>query len=127
MHYQEVVRRYLSVLSAISREWALSETLVLCVELDLSQSAAHGLLASSSSQRQRGPQFLRVTMFRVRPGLAPFLLTGAGDEAPLTRVEEENFKTANQWIEHWTAGSRSALPDSTSTVVADRLRRPGGV
>jgi len=126
MHYQEVVRRYLSVLGASSREWALSETLVMCVELDMSAPACvRGLFfATSSSQRSKVPQFLRVTMYRVHPERDPMLLTGEWlGEPPLTQLEETNLQAANAWIEDWMAGRRASLPDSTSVVIADRLQR----
>jgi hypothetical protein len=127
MRYREVVQRYLSARGASSREWALSDTLVMCVELDMSApSYARGLFATSSSQRQKGPRFVRLTMFRVYPDRKPFLLSGS-EEPPLTQIEEGNLRDVHRWVEDWICGRRDSLPPSNSTAIAECLRHDSGV
>ncbi len=127
MRYQEVVRRYLSVRGASSREWALSDTLVMCVEIDMSPAYARGLFANASSSHHTvGGQFLRVTLFRVPRDGEPRRIIGAGDGDALTPNESANLQAASQWVADWVTGDKDSLPDSTSTAIAQRLRATNG-
>ncbi len=126
MRYQEVVRRYLSVRGASSREWAISESLVMCVEIDMScddLELGHGLFATASSSNHRVPQFLKVTLFRVRPEREPWVITGAVDDDPLTSGERVDVAQHQREVNEWVAGRLATLPPSTSTVITNRLQR----
>lgn len=130
MRYQEVVRQYLSVREGSSREWGISESLVMCVELDVSQDTYVTLaLAATSSQRRASPQFLRITMFRLSPGDGPGIWAWDaspvtdGEVARLDDVERTTVTALRAVISEWVSGKRDRLPPSTSTAIADRLRR----
>jgi hypothetical protein len=127
MRYGEVVRHYLSAREASSREWEISPTLVMCVELDASQDGYLTLaVATCSSQQRRAPHLLRVTLFRVHDDsvhgwdATPVPLPQSG------RLDDhENVAVAQHRavIDEWVRGSREQLPPSTSTKIGDRLHQ----
>jgi len=138
MRYDEVIRRYLSVRESSSREWSVGPGVIMCVEIDMSADTYVRMsVASSSSQRRRGPQFLRVTVFRFNPNATedpetrgihgidisqidrPDLGSGSGMFTPDQRAIIQDLRGA---INRWVKGDLDALPPSTSDVITKRLQ-----
>jgi hypothetical protein len=131
VRYDEVIRRYLSVREASSREWSLSPALVMTVEVDMSADTYVTMaVGASSSQRRRGPQLLRVTVFRA------FYNGPDGDSfhgidisqvsRPDLMFKADEVAAIEQWkavIDRWARGAIDDLPPSTSRVLMDRLSR----
>lgn len=127
MRYGEVVRQYLSARKASSREWEISPSLVMCIELEASQdSYLTQAVAASSSQRRRAPQLLRISLFRVHDDslhgwdATPLPLPQSGRLDDSENVEVARYRSV---IDEWVAGSRDELPPSTSTKITERLSR----
>ncbi len=126
MRYQEAIQKYLAARQASSREWRLSDTLVMCVELDASPADAFGTItmAEHSSQRRRGPRFVRITLFRLGVDSARgWDATEVDTQRGLSREEFMVLDAQRRVVEDWISGRLDLLPPSTSTVIADRLAR----
>ncbi len=134
MRYQEMVRQYLAVREASSREWGISPTLVMCVELETAAEAYLTIaVASSSTQRRQPPRFLRVTLFRRRDSDGRTMFHGYDvfhdrdlrfslSHEHLSDAEFAAIAERKAAIALWVAG-KGDLPLSTSTMLADRLQR----
>jgi len=125
LRYQDAIQQYLSVRAASSREWRISDTLVMCVDLDVSQEALGTVtMAEHSSQRRRGPRFVRMTMFRLGDDSARgWDATEVDTQRGLSREEYLLYDHQRRVVHDWISGLRDSLPDSTSTVISDRLSR----
>lgn len=142
MRYEDLVRQYLSIRNSSSREWRISDRMVMCVEIDMSADTHVTMaVASSSSQRRSGMKFLRMTLF-VAANLGerqwygvPLPLDGKiaafySDGVPRTleHVELDHDERARiEWyqyqVDDWRKGMMQALPASTSTEILDKLQR----
>lgn len=121
MRYEEMVRQFLAAREGCSREWAISDSLVMCAELDLSVDPLRRI--TSGSQRSHKPSFLRVTLFRF---LDVGMVASWGPGDPLPRWEGDEAVRVQEYrsaIEAWAAGKLDALPASTSTKVSMWLGR----
>jgi hypothetical protein len=130
MRYQDIVRQYLAVRAASSREWRVSPSLVMCVELDTAPDAFGAMaVAASSTRLRRAPEFMRVTFFRRHEsdGRAVFLGWSDANEHPeLSRVSDEERATIAQHrivMDRWIAGNGDLLPPSTSKAIGDWLQK----
>lgn len=121
MRYEEMVRQFLAARAGCSREWAISDSLVMCVELDLSVDPLRRI--TSGSQRSQKPSFLRVTLFRfIDVGMVASW--GPGDpEPPWEGDEAARLAEHRSDIEAWASGRLDSLPASTSTKVSMWLGR----
>ena len=131
MRYDEVVRRYLAVRQASSREWSVSPGVILCVEFDMSaDSYVTMTVAFSSSQRRRGPQFLRITVFREYKGTIDEPATFHGidisqvgrPDLMFTADELAHIGQMRSLIDRWVKGDLAELPPSTSNTITQRLQ-----
>ena len=126
MRYLDVVERFAGVLTSSSREWAVTDTLVMCTELDLSAMWAAARRVPAHSERQpKGPMFLRVTLFRRRDEAWVRHDQWSSHQDPLTSRELDLLAIHQGVVDDWVAGRCNELPPSTSTSIADRIRHPG--
>lgn len=124
MRYQDVVRQYLAAREASSREWKISETLIMCVELETSADIFGTFaFAAASSSRRRGPQFIRVTLFRISHDREPWVVTQTTDDPTLTSEESQVVRGYRGAIRDWISGLDECLIQSTSKVITERLAR----
>jgi hypothetical protein len=117
VRYQDVIHRYLAVQEASSREWTISATLVMCLELDMSRDTYLTLaLAAASSKQKRPHQFLRETLFRLHLGG----ITPVSDAELDEQVMIQQYRSM---LDEWVMGLRDDLPLSTSSAITTRLTR----
>jgi len=149
MRYEDLVRQYLSIRGSSSREWKVSDRMVMCVEIDMSADTHVTMaIASSSSQRRRGMEVLRMTIFvAVRP--LKVIRHEGDEEAPereyhgvtlpmaddatiflpngwMTRLEPDEvlmIQSYQSLVERWQRGQLDDLPASTSSEILDKLQR----
>lgn len=119
MRFQEVsdhLLQFEAVRGACSRRWQVSESLVMCTELDLagyiplSASPLH-----SAPSRGEGPGFLRVTFVRFH-GEQRHTWTDAVRTPGLMNQAEQNIvATYRGLVREWVLGDRKSLPPSNVT------------
>lgn len=120
MLYRSVIDSYAAIRQASSREWQISGSLVMCVELDMSMDG-YLEVPAHSSRNQKGSQFLRIAYFRrnddATGGWIPM-----SDVALASPAEREFIEDYRRSVERWIQGQADLSP-STSRAIADRLRR----
>ena len=128
MRFQDVgthLLQFEAVRGACSREWRISDTLVMCTELDLSDYSAMPVSPlHTSPQRGAAPGFLKISFFRFGPGEAVRSWADPGEDAsgmmgPAERGAVVHYRIS---IREWVMGDRPGLPASTSTRITRRLR-----
>lgn len=118
MLYRDVIAGFAAARGAASREWRISPTLVMSVELDMSIDAME--IPAHSSRRQE-MTFLRIAFFRqsdeATSGWVP-----VHDVTMMSQDEAASVLIYRDTVGAWVTGYMVELPRSTSTVIADRLR-----
>jgi hypothetical protein len=127
MRYQDVRDRLQQISQAqgaCSREWAVTDDLIMCVDLDMSTSLPRCPLHSEPTHRA-WPRCLRVSFFRRSErdeGADAWIHAGGADR--LEPVERAAVAGRQRQIHEWVVGDLAELPPSTSTVIAARLGGP---
>jgi|SRR5882724_3118629 len=117
MRYRELADYYSAFTTAreaVKREWKLSGTTVMCVEVDLGAASALKALPLAT-QPASPPSFIRVSYFDT-----------VGLPVSLARLSSAEIAVAKEMqlaVNRWMCGEIEALPTSTSTRLADRFRR----
>lgn len=131
MRYQDVVylfEEFAKARSHCSREWLISDTLVMCVEVDMTSMTSMALPNHSRRDAVPGIGILRVSYHRFD---AEDLVMSWCDDAPspakgwgyLVQDEERRAVYDRRCsVTSWAMGKVDELPPSTSTKIADRLR-----
>lgn len=124
MRYREVCERFrvlVDARTACSREWRLSETVVMCVEFDIFEAARMEIAPLEHSRPyQRISPFIRVVFFDAKLAVR----IDASQLSPPELVRAAELRTI---VNAWASDELEQLPPSTSTVIAERLRDPGRV
>ncbi len=119
MRYREVCDRFRDLVAArdaCSREWQISDAVVLTVEFDIYEAARMevGSLEHSRPTTRNLP-YVRMVLFDAR-------LAKRIDTAQLTPPELVTLAEMSRMVTAWASGELDVLPDSTSSVIAERLR-----
>jgi hypothetical protein len=129
MRFQKVSEHLLqfeAVRGACSREWQVSDSLVMCAELDLAGYAGPATSPEASTRRRGAPSFLRISFVRFWPeGNGYSWIDGCLPAGNLSQAEEGVISTYQTIIHEWITDARSGLPPSTSSRLADRYRNKG--
>ncbi len=120
MRYADVIERFAAAREATSREWTISPSLIMCVELDMSGDALFDMPVHSS--RSGASSFLRITYFRENIK-ATRGWVAIHDLALMSLEEAAQALVYRDAIGAWVGGYAIDLPRSSSTVIAERLRR----
>lgn len=124
MRYQHAIQQYIAIREASSREWKISPSLIMCVELEIAPDALATFgVAAHSSQSRTGPRFVRVTLFRLHPEREPWVVTSESDDSSMTTEERVVIGYYQGTIRDWISGRDEDLEKSTSTVITERLAR----
>jgi hypothetical protein len=124
MRYSDVCEVFATAAAAhasCSREWKISDTLVMCLEFDITSMTRAP--RPDHSDRGNGPRLLRMTMFRKCSG-GQWCSWRDLDPQAAAISEDEN---ACAWhyreaVVGWV-NDLADLPASTSTVVSERVSR----
>jgi len=110
------LQAFLAARDTVTREWALSKSTVMCLEVDL--GGAVRMVAwpcATLPGDTSGAKLIRVSYF-----------DEVGLPVPLGRLQPKELVSAKEIqvaINQWISGDREELPTSTSTRMADRLKR----
>jgi hypothetical protein len=111
------------VQEACSREWRISDTLVMCVELDMAALAKAPTVAPGHSVRKHC-SFIRLSFVRFSPGGA---VAVCDDDIGMPAAERERIAAYQDTVRRWLIGgletNGGGLPESDSTRVASQYRR----
>lgn len=129
MRYSQIRTLYekmVAAQAACSREWRISDTLVMCVEFDMyaamSESHANPDHSDRDVRAQLGPM-MRVSMFGTR-AIGTLRMVGS-DQLRLQGYSDAECNEASRrrrLVDDWMMGNSDELPPSTSSLIADRLR-----
>lgn len=131
MRYPEVcarVEQFIAAREACGREWTISESLVMCVQLDVARLAAMVMPVAHSSSRTHGrwPSGLRVTMFWFGPsGVTRCWVDDPGVD-PATDIstgERATIADYRTMVGQWVVGKAQDLPPSNSTRVYEYAQK----
>lgn len=117
MRYPDVLAAFEAFVvarNACSREWKISEAVVMCLEFDIFAAARLSMLIPSHTEGRAGMgRMIKITYFDRNA-----MRVDAGQLTPPERV---TAAARQEEVDLWMKGG-TALPVSTSSVIADRLR-----
>lgn len=119
MRYQDVsdaIERMSSVMVVCSREWKLSPSTVMCLEVNVFSALRPASMPEHSDVNVGSyRRHLRVTFF-----------DGYGNQKVFGEMTAIDMRSASEYqatIDQWMLGKLDTLPPSSSSVVSERLRR----
>ncbi len=119
MRYQDVCTRLEQLLvarSECSREWAISDSVVMWVEFDIAAAVRISLAIPGHTEPRhmtRTPRLVKVMFFDLG-GLRVL-------RESMTTTEQLRIDVLQRSIDGWVSGECEALPPSTSSVISERF------